>query len=74
MTTPRREFLKTLGALALIEPALLERKSVPAKEIARDEDFWFAVRRAYDITPSFIHLESGWFSPVARAPRSTRIT
>ena len=72
MTTPRREFLKTLGALALIEPALRERESVPAKELARDEDFWFAVRRAYDITPSFIHLESGWFSPVAREVRNAQ--
>ena len=66
MTKPRREFLKTLGALAIVEPALREREGVSAKQVARDEDFWFAVRRAYDITPSFIHLESGYYCALAR--------
>ena len=72
MTKPRREFLKSLGALALLEPALRAREGVSAKELARDEGFWFSVRRAYDITPSFIHLESGWFSPVAREVRDAQ--
>lgn len=66
MTKPRREFFKTLGALAMIEPAPFAREGASAKEIAQDEDFWFTVRRAYDITPEFIHLESGWFSAVSR--------
>ena len=68
MMKPRREFLKTVGAgaLATFTPALRKREGLSAKELARDEEFWFTVRRAYDMTPNFIHLESGWFSPVSR--------
>ena len=50
----------------MIEPAPFAREGASAKEVAQDEDFWFTVRRAYDITPEFIHLESGWFSAVSR--------
>jgi selenocysteine lyase/cysteine desulfurase len=74
---PRRQFLKTLGAgtvaalgsaslLREVEAASRARAGASAKEVARDEDFWRVVRQAYDVTPDFIHLESGWYSPVAR--------
>jgi selenocysteine lyase/cysteine desulfurase len=73
----RREFLRAVGAVAAtaasgsavlseLEARTRAFEGVDARAIARDEDFWRVVRDAYDITPDFIHLESGWFSPVTR--------
>ncbi len=30
---------------------------------AADEDFWYSVQKAYNISPHFINLENGYFSP-----------
>lgn len=33
------------------------------QEIARNEDFWLLIQRAYRQSPNFINLENGYFSP-----------
>ena len=54
------------GRLAAVEAATARAEGRNPKEVAKDEDFWFSVRRSYDISPEFVHLESGWYSAVSR--------
>ena len=78
MSHNRRAFLKkmghsTLGALALpaFSPALCDEVRAHAalldrrtpQDVARDEDFWYTVQKAYTQSPHFINLESGYYSP-----------
>lgn len=80
MQVERRSFIKTIGTLtfgATVFPSLnllfvddvkaaAERvASKSPKEVAQDEEFWSHVRQAYSVSPDFINLENGYFSPAA---------
>jgi selenocysteine lyase/cysteine desulfurase len=80
MTTTRREFLRTAAAgtlLPLFLPESLdavERSLEPFQEpdpraAAASEELWEGVRRAFRLSPDFINLENGYFSP---QPEGTR--
>jgi selenocysteine lyase/cysteine desulfurase len=49
--------------LAQITQAAARMGHLPAEDAARDEDFWFAVQRAFHQSPRFINLENGYYSP-----------
>ena len=80
MQNDRRAFLQAVGAasvgaavttldpsgVARLEAATANVQSVSAKDFASNEEFWYSVQKAYRMTSSFIHLESGWFSPGPR--------
>ena len=61
----KREFLRTLGgaSLALLfgERAWARYAALPPAALARDEDFWAAIRAKYLLTPDYINLENGYF-------------
>ncbi len=65
----KRSFLKSLTFLGLgISPSvnamdnLLQRVShLPAKEIAKDDDFWSGIRGGYKLKPDYINLENGYY-------------
>jgi isopenicillin-N epimerase len=70
----RRNFLQKLGvglvglhpdALGRIRSALRVEGRDP-REVARDEDYWFEIRRAYTVDPNEINLNSGSVSPAPR--------
>src|SRR5438093_4676134 len=80
MNTERRHFINTLGRIALgtalfpsINPLLIDDIKAAAeraegkspKDVARDEEFWSHVQAAYSVSPDFINLENGYFSPAA---------
>jgi isopenicillin-N epimerase len=71
----RRNFLQKLGvglvglhpdALARIRSAALRVEGRDPREVARDEDYWFEIRRAYTVDPNEINLNSGSVSPAPR--------
>ena len=74
----RRTFLKTLGPLtvgatvlpafdplriARVESAADKIAHLSPKEAAQDEEFWLHVQSAYKVSPDFINLENGFYSP-----------
>jgi len=58
-------FLRPGAAAALIEPFARDQRS-PA-EIARDEDAWAEVQRAYTVDRSIVNLNNGGVCPAPRA-------
>ncbi|MDH5589818.1 MAG: aminotransferase class V-fold PLP-dependent enzyme [Gemmatimonadota bacterium] len=71
----RRNFLSRMGvglvalrtdALSRLDQAALLVDGRPPEEVARDEDYWFAVRRAFTVDPNEINLNSGSVSPAPR--------
>ena len=65
--------LTTVGAGLAASPALRTLRALAHEtadraphELAADQDYWDTIRRAYDITPDFVQLENGYFSPCAR--------
>jgi isopenicillin-N epimerase len=71
----RRNFLHKLGvglvglhpdALSRIRSAALRVEGRTPQEVARDEDYWFEIRRAYTVDPNEINLNSGSVSPAPR--------
>ncbi len=67
----KREFLKSASAASLgvlwgdlrIDDALRERlATTPPALLARDDDFWTALRGTYRLTPDYINLENGYYS------------
>ena len=74
----RRGFLGRLsagmGALAVMRPDGLDRvlaagrrtEGLDAQEVAKDEDFWFDIQRAFSSTRSIINLNNGGVSPSPR--------
>lgn len=61
----KREFLKTVGGAALsftfLDQALAHRHHFSADALARDEDFWALIRKAYRLKPDYINLENGYY-------------
>jgi selenocysteine lyase/cysteine desulfurase len=76
MTLSRRaalHALTTVGAGLATSPALRTLQALARDtahraphDLAADQDYWDTIRRAYDITPDFVQLENGYFSPCAR--------
>ncbi|HNR00336.1 MAG TPA: hypothetical protein PKN52_10060, partial [Trueperaceae bacterium] len=65
--------LTTVGAGLAASPALRALRALAHEtadraphDLAADQDYWDTIRRAYDITPDFVQLENGYFSPCAR--------
>ncbi len=82
MLDSRRTFLKrsvglTLGtaAFSILKPEGIEMvaeasnrlENMSPQDIAIDEDFWYAVRNTYNLSPHFINLENGYLSPQPEA-------
>lgn len=81
MSTTRRRFLETLPALGALPAALGRRASAASdlaaavsdlgpraapEDVARDEDFWAIVARAFPVDRSMINLNNGGVSPTPR--------
>ncbi len=68
-----------LGAVALARPALAGEafEALAAlggrdpEDVARDEDFWFAIRGAYTLDATLVNLNSGGVSPAPRIVQET---
>lgn len=63
----KRTFLKGAGLIGLAAPLGHLHSAVAAvagsdvHKVARDEDFWAAVRGDYKLTPDYINLENGYY-------------
>lgn len=65
----KRTFLKSTTALGLgsmisllaISKIVDAVSSLPATEVARDDDFWMAIRGGYKLNPDYINLENGYY-------------
>ncbi|MFK7830176.1 MAG: aminotransferase class V-fold PLP-dependent enzyme [Congregibacter sp.] len=63
----KRTFLKSAGLLGLAAPLGYLQSAVAAvegadvRDVARDEDFWAAVRGDYKLKPDYINLENGYY-------------
>lgn len=79
--TGRRNFLSGMGKIGLsavmstlIQPAwsrnldknLQRYASLPAADLAGEEDFWYAIQQSYTVSPSLINLNNGGVSPSPR--------
>jgi selenocysteine lyase/cysteine desulfurase len=68
-TMDKRSFLKNLGMLSLtgvplwqsLDLLAKQTSHIPAEEIAKDEDFWEAIRSGYKLKPDYINLENGYY-------------
>ena len=62
----KREFVQSLGgaSLGLVfgEGALARFAGFPPAVLARQDDFWAALRKKYRLTPDYINLENGYYS------------
>jgi len=62
----KREFLRSIGGASLgvlVSDDLLTRlAATPPATLARDDDFWGALRAKYRLTPDYINLENGYYS------------
>jgi len=65
----KRSFLKNLTLVGLgtapslqaIEKLVAQIEHIPAKEVAKDEDFWEKIRKGYKLKPDYINLENGYY-------------
>jgi selenocysteine lyase/cysteine desulfurase len=65
----KRSFLKNLGMLSLtgvplwqnLDRLAKQTSHIPVEEIAKDEDFWEAIRSGYKLKPDYINLENGYY-------------
>ena len=66
----KREFLQGLGGFTLAalvgESAWARWSELPAAELAREEDFWRALRGQYQPPKDIVQLENGYYSMVAQ--------
>jgi selenocysteine lyase/cysteine desulfurase len=66
----KRTFLKNAGMAGLGGMLSLESlaklfenvSAVPSNVLAKDEDFWAAIRKEYRLKPDFINLENGYYN------------
>jgi selenocysteine lyase/cysteine desulfurase len=65
----KRSFLKNLGMLPIagvplwqsLDSLIKQTSNVSAEVLAKDEDFWEAIRGGYKIKPDYINLENGYY-------------
>jgi selenocysteine lyase/cysteine desulfurase len=65
----KRSFLKNLGMLPIagvplwqsLDSLIKQTGNVPAEVLAKDEDFWEAIRGGYKLKPDYINLENGYY-------------
>lgn len=65
----KREFLKTSSVLGIgsllgfqaLEKLVKSVETIPAKELAADEDFWMQIRSGYKLKSDYINLENGYY-------------
>jgi len=70
----KREFLKTLGTVAMGMPLLSysspswleELEQCDPEVLSINEDFWEKVRNDYDLKPDYINLESGYYNIIPK--------
>jgi len=68
-TMDKRTFLKTTSFIGLgsminfsaIAELVKPVAHIPVGELAKDEDFWKAVRQGYRLKPDYINLENGYY-------------
>ncbi|SIS46418.1 Selenocysteine lyase/Cysteine desulfurase [Zobellia uliginosa] len=53
--------LETVG-MPKAYKTMADHKNVPAKTLAKDEDYWNEIRKAFRVSPDFINLENGYYS------------
>ncbi len=54
-------------SLAAVQAALASRSNLSPDALARDEEFWAEVRRAYAYDPEVLNLDHGWTNPIMHA-------
>lgn len=74
----RRSFLGKLGLLSgttffantasanweqNLHQSIRHAQAISAEQLAKDEDFWYAVQQAYTVSPSLINLNNGGVAP-----------
>lgn len=74
----RRNFLKNAGIVAAgtlvlpylnpfridkVSAAVSSYPSLASPGLSQDEEFWYIIRQAYNISPHFVNLENGYMSP-----------
>ncbi len=65
----KRSFLKNLTLLGLsttpslntMERLLAKTSHLPARDVAKDENFWESIRNDYRLKPDYINLENGYY-------------
>jgi selenocysteine lyase/cysteine desulfurase len=66
-TVDKRTFLKSAGVIGLAAPlgrlhaAVATVEGSDVSKVARNEDFWAAVRGDYTLKPDYINLENGYY-------------
>jgi selenocysteine lyase/cysteine desulfurase len=69
----RRDFFRRAAGLALFTPDAIDRARAagngerrPAREVARDEDYWREIQAAFSLDRTLINLNNGGVSPSPR--------
>ena len=70
MTMDKRTFLKNAGLAGIGSMLSLESlarmfesvSAVPSADLAKEEDFWAAIRKGYKLEPDYINLENGYYN------------
>jgi selenocysteine lyase/cysteine desulfurase len=67
----KRQFLKNITGLSVLsmvnlDKLLAKNANVSAVDLAQNEDFWSQIRKAYQVSSDFIHLENGYYSLASR--------
>ncbi|MCX6320063.1 MAG: aminotransferase class V-fold PLP-dependent enzyme [Bacteroidetes bacterium] len=63
----KRHFLKQISLMGItpaffqLEKMLEAYDTVPAFDLAREEDFWEGIRKGYRLKPDYINLENGYY-------------
>jgi selenocysteine lyase/cysteine desulfurase len=63
----KRQFLKNITVLSVLsminlDELLAKHTSNSPADLAKNEDFWLQIRKAYHVTEDFIQLENGYYS------------
>jgi selenocysteine lyase/cysteine desulfurase len=63
----KRQFLKNITGLSAfsminLDELLAKHTSTSPTDLAQNEDFWQQIRKMYNVTQDFIHLENGYYS------------
>jgi selenocysteine lyase/cysteine desulfurase len=63
----KRQFLKNITGLSVLsmvnlDELLAKSTNISSVDLAKNEDFWLQIRKAYQVSSDFIHLENGYYS------------